>query len=118
MKHTMNARRVAAGLLASMLAWPAAAASIATYSLDQPGADSLTFIIDSIAASGAAGPFSRFRPSLGAVSSMGTDVLPNTNLVALGNIMWFTTRGSPYRIGKANLSVTSGSPVYYTPSGI
>lgn len=118
MKHTMNARRAAAGLLASMLAWPAAAASIATYSLDQPGADSLTFIIDSIAASGAAGPFSRFRPSLGAVSSMGTDVLPNTNLVALGNIMWFTTRGSPYRIGKANLSVTSGSPVYYTPSGI
>ena len=106
------------GVLTAVVALPAAAASITTYSLDQPGPDSLAFIIDSIAASSATGPFSRYRISNSAVSSMGASVLPNSNLVPSGNIMWFTTRGSPFRIGRADLSQVSGNPVYYTIAGI
>lgn len=106
------------GLLVTAAALPAAAASIATFSLDQPGPDSLAFIVDSVAASSSTGPFSRYRISNGAVSSMGSNVLPNSNLVPVGSNMWFTTSGPPFRIGRADLSTVWGNPVYYPPAGI
>jgi streptogramin lyase len=106
------------GLLATATAVPAAAASIATYEFDQHGPDSLAFIIDSIAASSSTGPFSRYRISNSAVSSMGANALPNSNLVTIGSNLWFTTRAAPFRIGSADLSTVSGNPVYYVPAGI
>ncbi len=56
------------GILAIAGALPVQGASIARFSLDQSGPDSLAFIIDSVAASSSSGPFSRIRVSNGAVS--------------------------------------------------
>ena len=104
--------------LVTATALPAAAASIATYEFSLPGPGSLAFIVDSIAASSSGGAFSRYRISNGAISLMGSDVVPNNNLVPLGNIMWFTTSVGPFRIGRADLSTVTGNPVYYTPADI
>jgi streptogramin lyase len=52
------------------------------------------------------------------MSKMAEDVPPNTNLVGLGNIIWFTTREKPFRIGRADLSTLYGNPVFYAPAGI
>ena len=113
-------RSFLAGLaaLAAAGALPASAASIALVDLDQPGPDSLAFIIDSIAASSSTGPLSRYRLSNGAISSMGTTLSPGSNLVPIGSNMWYTARFSPFRIIRADLSTVTGSPDGFTPSGI
>ena len=109
---------VAIGLLVILSAAPAAAASITTYEFLLGGPDSLTFIVDSIASSTFSNRFSRYRISTGTMSKMASDVAPNTNLVAVGTNMWFTTREAPFRIGRADLSTVTGNPVYYAPAGI
>lgn len=105
------------GLLVMAWAWPAAAASIATYEFLLGGPDSLAFIVDSIASSTFSNRFSRYRISTNTMSKMASDVQPNTNLVAIGNTMWFTTREAPFRIGRADLSTVTGNPIYYAPAG-
>ena len=97
---------------------PATAASISTYDFLLRGPESLTFIIDSIAASSSATRFSRYRISTGTMSKMGLDAPPNSNVVAVNNNIWFTTLDAPFRIGRADLSTVSGNPIYYTPAGI
>jgi streptogramin lyase len=97
---------------------PAAAASITTYQLTQPDPDSLAFIVDSIAASSSTGPLSRYRISNGALSSMGSSLSPNSNLVPMGNLMWMTGRSPPYYIVRADLSAVSGNPDHFTPVNI
>lgn len=108
----------AAAIVAAMLASEARAASISLANLDQSGPNSLTFLIDSVAASSTAGTFGRYRISSGFVSSMGQNVPPNDNIVGNGQFIWFTTLQAPYRTAKADLGTASGSPVFYTASGI
>jgi streptogramin lyase len=101
----------AAALAACAL--PATAESITTFEFSLGGTDSLTRVMDSIVGSTMSTRFMRFRPDLGTVSKMASDVPPNTNLVGFGTYVWFTTRDAPYRIGRADLGTISGSPVYY-----
>ena len=107
--------------LAAVLAsssFAAHGAAISIVDLDQSGPNSLTFVIDSIAASSSSGTFGRYRLSNGATSNMGANVPPNDNIFGNGSFIWFTTLQAPYRIGKADVSTLSGNPVFYTASGI
>jgi len=96
----------------------ATAASISTYEFLLFAPDSLAFVVDSIAGSSGSNRISRYRISTGTMSKMAEDAPPNTNLVSMGNIIWFTTRAKPFRIGRADLSTLYGNPVFYSPAGI
>ena len=97
---------------------PVAAATVSTSTFLLYAPDSLTFVIDSIAGSSGSNRISRYRISTGTMSKMAEDVPPNTNLVPFGNMIWFTTREKPFRIGRADLSTLYGNPVFFTPTGI
>ena len=88
------------------------------YELSLGGSDSLTFVIDSIAASTWSNRMLRYRPDQGSISKMATDVSPNSNLVGSGTSVWFTTRDTPYRIGRADLMTVTGVPTYYGPDAM
>ena len=94
------------------------AASVSMYDFSLGGSDSLTFVVDSIAASTWSTRLLRFRPDQGSISKMTTDVSPNSNLVGVGTSVWFTTRDTPYRIGRADLMTVTGIPTYYGPDGM
>ncbi|MEP6702638.1 MAG: hypothetical protein ABJB04_06555 [Betaproteobacteria bacterium] len=94
------------------------AASISTYDFSLGGTDSLTSFSGSIVASTMSNRFLRYRTDANTISKMATDVPPNTNLVATGTNVWFTSREKPFQVGRADLSTVTGSPVYFTPPGI
>lgn len=102
-------------LIATM---PAGAASISTTEFLLSGPESLDFVVDSIVASSNLTRLSRYRIGTGTMSKLASDAPPNANVVATGNKVWFTTLDAPFRIGRADVSSISGSPVYFAPAGI
>src|SRR5205809_7968830 len=113
-----KALSVVTAALAVLAALPipsATGASISTFEFSLGGTDSLTSVVDSIAGSTWSNRLMRFRPDVNSISKMTSDVSPNSNLVAFGTSVWFTTRDTPYRIGRADLTTVSGAPLYTVP---
>ena len=106
------------GAAAALFSPHTLAASISTYEFSLGGTDSLTFVVDSLAASTFSNRILRYRPDTSSISKMASDVSPNSNLVALGTSVWFTTRDTPYRIGRADLTTVTGEPSYFVPAAI
>jgi streptogramin lyase len=113
----LSAHLAGAALVATIVS-PAGGATISTYEFLLHTPDSLAFAVDSIAGSSGSNRISRYRISTGTMSKMAEDVPPNTNLVPFGNMIWFTTREKPFRIGRADLATLYGNPVYFAPAGI
>jgi streptogramin lyase len=113
--------RLSLAALAATTAWApgvASAAVISQVEFSLGGSDSLAYAMGSLVASTWSTRLLRYQPDAALISKMTFDVEPNTNLVGLGATIWFTTRGAPYRIGRADLATVTGVPAYYGPDGM